>query len=64
MRGGASGRSFSLNLVYLFILDFSFFGYAYLSCGMWGLQSLLQHAGSLCLWHAMNSLIRITPGPL
>ena len=33
----------------LFTLDFFFFFLAMLclSCGMWGLQSLLQHAGSL-----------------
>ena len=46
---GASGRSFSFKFfVYLLWIFFFFFlAMLCLSCGMWGLQSLLQHAGSL-----------------
>ena len=44
---GASGRSFSFNLVYFGFFFFFFLAVLHLSCGMWHLQSLLQHAGSL-----------------
>ena len=44
---GASGRSFSFKFLFIYFGFFFFLAMLCLSCGMWGLQSLLQHAGSL-----------------